>query len=427
MKADANDVTVRLDKVRGDARNPAPPAVTPQSGKKQTANGSSGLIGGLPRWVLPLAAAVVVLLIVIIVPILLHDQHGFTVVIKNVPPGSQVFVDDVLRGIPGVEKTGQNVAGVIRVHGLKAGIRHAVRVGCGGGNATLHLDNNSAVDGITAQDGEVVNVTAKDCGQQIPLLTEIDYNGKMRLVGKSAFIMGDDQGQANEKPAHLVNVEYDYYIDKFEVTNQQFREFCNQKGRKFPTEPWWDPSYSSNNQSMPVVGVTWDDARSYCEEWGKNLPTEAEWEKAASWDPKATDASARWKRRWPWGNDFAQGRANSNSNHPTTVGQYQEGVSAYGVYDMAGNAFEWVLDSYNPYPGNQTPDPQFGPANKVVRGGSFKTDSPDFTRTTFRVFRAASFSDKELKDRTWLIGFRCAIKRENPRLQASLGKNSQVR
>ncbi|MCI0662455.1 MAG: formylglycine-generating enzyme family protein, partial [Acidobacteria bacterium] len=329
-------------------------------------------------------------------------------------------------GIPGIEKAGENVTSLIRVHGLKSGVRHAVRVSCGAGEATLYLDTGSSVKDVSARDGEVVNLTVKNCGIQ-PTPSEIDYNGKMRLVAAGAFLMGDDQGQPNEKPAREVNLNYDYYIDKFEVTNQQYRVFCNTTGRVFPSEPHWDTSYSANFPNSPVLGVTWDDAKAYCDEWGKGLPTEEEWEKAASWDPSATDASKRWKRRWPWGNEFGQGRANFASEHSTPVGQYDGGVSAYGVYEMAGNAAEWIADHYNPYPGNQVSDPQFGTANRLVRGGHFRSLGADNVRTTFRQYRPPAYSTQELSAmRAWLIGFRCAIKIDNPRLREQLKKVSRI-
>src|SRR5262249_11581792 len=156
------------------------------------------------------------------------------------------------------------------------------------------------------------------------------------------FLMGDNQGQPNEKPVHPVNLDYNYYIDQNEVTNKDYQAFCQATGRSLPVNPAWDPQYFKNNPNAPVVGVSWDDANAYAQWAGKQLPSEAEWEKAASWDPRATDDSQQWKRRWPWGNSADAGKATFKTQHPTPAGQNPSGASAYGVNDMAGNVAEWV-------------------------------------------------------------------------------------
>ena len=299
---------------------------------------------------------------------------------------------------------------------VPAELDEAARVAGGGPDGTLALNGTSGITEVPgAEDGEVVELTVKNCPQVGPTPdrpdTEIDRKGKMRLITKGEFLMGDDQGEANERPAHPVNIDYDYYIDKFEVTNQQYREFSNSpRGRPFPGEPNWDPNYSSK-LDHPVAGVSWEDARAYCEEWaGKRLPTEAEWEKAASWDPNATEPSTRWKRYWPWGNVFNPNNANFNSGRAKTVGQFQSGLSAYGVYDMAGNVSEWVNDSYQPYPNNSVQDTNYGGSYRVLRGGTFKLGiSKDALRTTRRYFSAPTFSQGERAGTAFLIGFRCAV------------------
>jgi formylglycine-generating enzyme required for sulfatase activity len=379
----------------------------------------------LPKWVWPALIGVGVM-VVLLLPLLFYRQPGFTVVVRGAPPDSKVFVDDVRRGIPGIEKIGDNVSGLIRAQGLKSNVSHAVRVSCGGGDATLYLDTGSSVSEVSATDGEVINLTVKNCGPATVVepktLAEIDYNGPMRYVSRGAFLMGDNGGRPNERPARVVNLDYDYYLDKFEVTNQQYRAFCSQKGRPFPKEPDWDSSYSTK-LDHPVVGVSWEDARSYCEEGvGKRLPTEAEWEKAASWDPKATEATVAWKRYWPWGNAFDPARSNFNTQHPRAVGQYPDGASAYGVMDLAGNVGEWVQDNYQPYPGNSAVDPNYGGQFRVLRGGTFRTDGPDGLRTTRRSSRAPTFSPGENPTAISYIGFRCAARTDDSGLQSYLKK-----
>jgi hypothetical protein len=96
-----------------------------------------------------------------------------------------------------------------------------------------------------------------------------------------------------------------------------------------------------NKPQQPVVGVNWIDAKTYCEYRGKRLPTEAEWEKAAR-GPHGN--------LYPWGNDFDSNKANYDRHHDATlpVDSHPEGASYYGVYNMAGNVFEWVGDWYDP-------------------------------------------------------------------------------
>ena len=108
------------------------------------------------------------------------------------------------------------------------------------------------------------------------------------------------------------------------------------------------------------------------------MPTEEEWEKAASWD-----SEARRKRLYPWGDDFAEGRANIASGHPVAVSDSNGDRSAYGVCNMAGNAFEWVNAAWEPYEGNKSPTLDFSKDQIVVRGGGFAT-AADTARGSYR-------------------------------------------
>ncbi|HYE73348.1 MAG TPA: SUMF1/EgtB/PvdO family nonheme iron enzyme, partial [Blastocatellia bacterium] len=141
--------------------------------------------------------------------------------------------------------------------------------------------------------------------------------------------------------------------------------------------------------------------------------------------PQATDASAQWKRRWPWGNT-PEKRATFAAQHTTPVGQ-SAGASAYGVFDLAGNVAEWVSDNYVAYPGNQTPDPRYGQNLKVVRGGSFGSPDANAVRTTIRFAVPPTFSAEDLNRRSWLIGFRCVVKANDPKLQEHLRQSNQIK
>lgn len=361
---------------------------------------------GIPTWAwIAGGAAFLGLLVVVFVVVyfFLMSEPGFTIVIRGAPGGSNVFVDNISRGVTSAD-------GSIRVPGLKAGKR-LVRVSHDG-----YEDYNTSVSG---KDGEVrpvvAQLTSKTAPKTASLPQEIDYGGRMVLVPAGEFIMGDDSHNDDEKPAHKVTLP-DFYIDKFEVTNSQFKKFCDETGHPTPTNPWWDNSYFIKRPRAPVLGVSWDDAAAYAKWAGKRLPTEEEWEKAASWD-----ATAQKKRQWPWGDGPDKSRANyEGAGRTTDVGQFSGGVSPYGVEDMAGNIGEWVDSYYQPYAGNQKVVPEFGTQNRVVRGGTYR-GSADDARTTRRLFHAPQLNEEEKKNRAFLIGFRCAISADDPRLADRVG------
>jgi formylglycine-generating enzyme required for sulfatase activity len=243
---------------------------------------------------------------------------------------------------------------------------------------------------------------------------ETDYSGPMVLVPAGEFTMGTDRHEANERPSRAVSISA-FYIDRYEVTNGQYRKFCDATGRGYP-ENKFDPNYFSGNPNSPVVGVSWADAKSYATWAGKRLPTEEEWEKAASWDSAELK-----KRNWPWGDVSDPTRANINRRPPSfaAAGEYRGDKSPYGVFDMGGNAGEWVDSYYLPYPGNQTVDPRFGREYRVVRGGS-PVSSLDQARTTFRFGLREAMSRDELAK--VLVGFRCAVSANDPKLLEQLAR-----
>lgn len=165
----------------------------------------------------------------------------------------------------------------------------------------------------------------------------------------------------DEGPAHVVFLD-SYLINTYEVSNKDYRDFI--RAANHPASAYWDDP-RLNKPDQPVVGVNWYDAKTYCEYRGKRLPTESEWEKAAR-GPKGN--------LFPWGNEFDSAKANYGKNRDTTmpVDAYPDGISYYGVYNMAGKVFERVSDWYDPrfYGRLDTMVNPTGPAKPIWMGGT---------------------------------------------------------
>jgi formylglycine-generating enzyme required for sulfatase activity len=229
--------------------------------------------------------------------------------------------------------------------------------------------------------------------------------------------MGTDTGPTEERPRHRVHVD-GFEIDRFEVTNQRFRLFVDAGGyeredlwssdgwrwrtRENATRPhFWDNGVF-NHSDQPVVGISWFEADAFCRLTKMRLPSEAEWEKAA----RGTE-----ERKYPWGNQWDPKLANggASSPGPVAVGTYPGGASPYGVLDMAGNVWEWVNDWYSAtYYAESPPANPPGPAlgrEKIWRGGSYRSTSPDDLRSARRDFMTV---DVPKFLRPSFVGFRCA-------------------
>ncbi len=231
----------------------------------------------------------------------------------------------------------------------------------------------------------------------------------MVLVPAGEFIMGSNEGRDDEKPMRRIHLDA-FYIDKYEVTIGQYSEFL--ESTSFDPPPLWTTMAQPSYENRPVVNVDWKDANNYCQWTGKRLPTEAEWEKAA----RGTDG-----RIYPWGNDppdplranFGKDRAMWNNHEALLpVGQLKAGKSPYGVYDLAGNVWEWVNDWYDPdyYAASPSRNPQ-GPSSgkfKVIRGGSWDL-APENLRSARRDLNIPSTTDYDSPAyRNFNSGFRCA-------------------
>jgi len=233
----------------------------------------------------------------------------------------------------------------------------------------------------------------------------------MVLVPAGPFTMGADARDGpvgvrvgiDSVPRHQVNVKA-FWIDRTEVTHEQYRPFVAETGREPPVDPkfgdfyaWSGDEFPPGMANHPVVYVDWYDADTYCRWLGKRLPTEAEWEKAA----RGTDG-----RTFPWGEGIEPDWCNtreSEARWSTPVGTMDHDESPYGVMDMCGNVSEWTDTWYAAYPGSTLKRDAFGEKFKVVRGGAWLLRAEPFSRVTHRTL---AFKPTK-RHRT--IGFRCAM------------------
>jgi formylglycine-generating enzyme len=242
-------------------------------------------------------------------------------------------------------------------------------------------------------------------------------NDGMILVPAGDFMMGMGENQRYESVAA-------FYIDKFEVSNADYKKFLawikknSDKSVRHPDQPadkdhtprHWkkfrpallketgiaklqefdDDTFTKDNH--PVVGIDWYDAYAYAKWVKKRLPTEAEWEKAA----KGTEDNI-----WPWGKEWKFALCNSGGYewkgerdgyiYSAPVDAYPEGQSPYGVYNMAGNVWEWTADD-------------FDSDKKVIKGGG----SDSYPSTVMPAVRKGY----EVEYRYFTLGFRCAKSRD---------------
>lgn len=249
--------------------------------------------------------------------------------------------------------------------------------------------------------------------------------GMIRIQG-GEFLMGSNSGLRDEHPVHTVFLD-DFCMDPFEITNKQFVDFLNEIGSdQLGGNMLVNMDYSIINKSdghysisreyenYPVIYVSWYGADIFCNWYNKRLPTEAEWEYAAR--------GGLHQQPYPWGSTerpggrkmanyslipggMASQDRSSATDHPpwlTEIGQYPP--NPYGLYDIAGNVWEWTYDWYGSdyyevSPLHNPSGPETG-TNRSIRGGSGYNDA-----TAITVYNRNK-GEPGLGYRT--TGFRCA-------------------
>lgn len=344
---------------------------------------------GAMKWVV--LGALLLIALAIVLFLLRPGTKEFTLVVRNAPSGTTILVDEVALGIP-------DETGAIKISHLKIG-EHKI---------TLSSDN---LQRTVTSNGELVEIS----GPKPSLPKEITYDDTtMVLVEAGPFTMGDNS-IPNASPAHEENPE-SFYIDKYEVSNERYKKFCDATNRPYPA-PSFDPNYFKKSK-FPVIGISYEDAEAFAKWMDKQLPTEKEWEKAASWDPVKSV-----KRKYSWKDGETPAAINVNTTSFQPVDSATGDLSAYGVVHMIGNASEWVNGLFLPYPGNQASDPNFNQGIRVVRGGAYENKLQD-------VPAAARFLDPKIDGspdkENWLVSFRCVIltSNQNPKLRQAIAKAS---
>ena len=300
----------------------------------------------------------------------------------------------------------------------------------------------------------------------------------MAWIPGGTFQMGSDKFYPEEQPVHKVTVD-GFWMDQYTVTNEEFHRFVEQtkyvtfaerppKAEDYPgAKPellvpasvvfrmpkrrvdlkncfnWWTyipgadwrhpdgPESSLKDRAKhPVVHVAWEDVEAYARWIGKELPTEAEWEFAArggidgadfvwgnDFTPRGTHMANTWQGEFPWQNLKTDG-----FDGTAPVGSFP--ANGYGLYDMAGNVWEWTTDwfqehhqveraccgSLNPRGGESETSydprqPNIRIPRKVMKGGSYLC-APNYCRR----YRPAARMPQPIDTSTCHLGFRCIVR-----------------
>jgi len=220
------------------------------------------------------------------------------------------------------------------------------------------------------------------------------------IIG-SKFDMGcvdnDQKCGEDEKPRHSVTIDKNFWISSSEVTVKAYVDGFLKANQKHKRPPKSAMNYKNHATDMPIVNVSWDDAQDYCKWVGGSLPTEAEWEFAAR--------AGKSGEIYPWGNTIQPSNGNYMSKKATALAAVKSfSPNQWGLFDMAGNVMEWVMDTYNAKaylkgPATNPVETVPGAKEHVVRGGSLYGGPEDLR------ISARAVADKPNNQ----TGFRCVV------------------
>jgi sulfatase modifying factor 1 len=209
------------------------------------------------------------------------------------------------------------------------------------------------------------------------------------LIPEGEFLAGEDKFKVR-LPA--------YYLAIHPVTNSQYKKFIDETRHRLPINDFWK---NADKAAHPITHVSWHDAKAYCR-WAKlRLPSELEWEKCAR---------GIYGRQYPWGNNWdgskCQNSVSQSKSGTCDVMDYPDGLSPWGLSNMAGNVWEWCEDWYDSGSFGRYKNSDFKPPIKgdarVVRGGSWSGSIPDYFQCADRSYNCSPVR------RPNNIGFRCA-------------------
>ena len=224
-----------------------------------------------------------------------------------------------------------------------------------------------------------------------------------------------DRGARQVRTSRVaVRLTRGFFLGEREVTWAQWDAFCAGAGRpkvdrtlrRVPKRAadmeleWQDVEPFAPPDEHPAHGVPWTAAAAYCARFGLRLPTEAEWEWAAR---GGQDADFVWGSD-TYGSGECSGLPWDGFRFTSPAGSFPRDRSPFGALDMAGNVGEWVADWFAPFPAEPQVDPRGPPAGqqRVVRGGSWADDLPDFFTVSYRLGRGPDRDDER-------VGFRVAL------------------
>ncbi|MBL7005699.1 MAG: SUMF1/EgtB/PvdO family nonheme iron enzyme [Spirochaetia bacterium] len=239
---------------------------------------------------------------------------------------------------------------------------------------------------------------------------------KMVLIPSGNAQIGSNRGYSEEKPIQNKMVSA-FYMDCCTVTNREYKSYCDKEKIQYPDDPRWSdmPNYFLDYPEYPVVNVAWEAANSYALWAGKRLPTELEWEYAACGGVSGS--------LYPWGEALVDGDkanyADKNTEYPwrdfthssgwrctSPVGSFPP--NGYGLYDMAGNVWQWCEDWFFNYDDKER-DLKYlkdgWGGSKVCRGGCYHSSSFDLRTSRRRQVQGGSAQIS--------VGFRC-VRDKNP-------------